>query len=175
MPYHKINISKLSHNQILRLLRGHRIRVKHGSGHEIHASEEQHKKITRAHKKGSGATIQFDPYQIEQHQHMRHKQKGGKCGKALFPAGYSVKRKRKKGKGFADIAKKTAKVLAPIVIDESAKYLKKRVNGSAINRTRKRRRRKGKPIARGKGVGKKIIKGIKEYGPLAAEVGLAML
>ena len=125
MPYHKINISKLSHNQILRLLRGHRIRVKHGNGLEINASEEQHKKITRAHKKGSGATIQFDPYQIEQHQHMRHKQKGGKCGKALFPAGYSVKRKRKKGKGFADIAKKTAKVLAPIVIDESAKYLKK--------------------------------------------------
>ena len=65
--------------------------------------------------------------------------------------------------------------MAPIVIDESAKYLKKRVNGSAINRIRKRRKRKGKPIARGKGVGKKIIKGIKEYGPVAAEVGLAML
>ena len=124
MPYHKINISKLSHNQILRLLRGHRIRVKHGSRHEIHASEEQHKKKTRAHKKGAGATIQFDPYQIEQHQHMRHKQKGGKCGKALFPAGYSVKRK-KKGKGFADIAKKTEKVLAPIVIDESVLISKK--------------------------------------------------
>jgi hypothetical protein len=101
MPYHKINISKLSHNQILRLLRGHRVRVKHGSGNEIHASEEQHKKITRAHKKGSGATIQFDPYQIEQNQHMRHKQKDEKCEKALFPAGYSInkktiKRKRKK-------------------------------------------------------------------------------
>ena len=94
MPYHKINISKLSHNQILRLLRGHRVRVKHGSGHEINASEEQHKKITRAHRKGSGSTIQFDPYQIEQHQHMRQKGKG-KCGKALFPAGYSIKRKKK--------------------------------------------------------------------------------
>ena len=106
MAYHKINISKLSHNQILRLLRGHRVRVKHVSGHEINASEEQHKKITRAHKKGAGATIQFDPYQIEQHQHMRHKQKGEKCGKALFPAGYSVKRKRKKAKVLLILLKK---------------------------------------------------------------------
>ena len=49
----------------------------------INAREEQHKKITTAR-----ATIQFDPYQIENHQHMRHKQKGGKV---LFPARYYIK------------------------------------------------------------------------------------
>ena len=49
--YHKVGVQKLSHNQILKLLRGERIRVKHGNHHEIHASEEQHKKIITAIKK----------------------------------------------------------------------------------------------------------------------------
>ena len=108
MPYHKINISKLSHNQILRLLRGKRVCVKHGSGHEINASEEQHKKIMRAHKHGSGHTIQFDPYQIDLHHHLNTKKKK-KHGQALIPAGYhgggeSI-HKKGKGEGITDIAK----------------------------------------------------------------------
>ena len=37
MPYHKININKLAHNQILKLLKGKHIQVKHGSGHETNA------------------------------------------------------------------------------------------------------------------------------------------
>lgn len=75
--YHKINIHKLSHAQIGKLLNGHRIRVKHGHGHEIHASEEQHKKIMKAHQKGCGTTIQLDPFQIQNHQHMRGHAHGG--------------------------------------------------------------------------------------------------
>ena len=43
--YHKFAIHTLSHAQIGKLLNGHRIRVKHGKGHEIHTSEEQHKTI----------------------------------------------------------------------------------------------------------------------------------
>jgi len=70
--YHKIGIQKLSPAQISRLLNGHAVRVKHGSGHEIHASTEQHKKIHSAHKKGKAHTLTFDPYQIAQHQHLRH-------------------------------------------------------------------------------------------------------
>ena len=48
--YHKISISKLSRPQILKLLKGERVRVKHGSGHEFHAAEEQHKKIMMVSK-----------------------------------------------------------------------------------------------------------------------------
>jgi hypothetical protein len=72
--YHKVGIQKLSPTQISKLLNGHKIRVKHGQGLEIHASQEQHKKIMSAHKKGKAHTMQFDPYQIAQHQHLR---KGG--------------------------------------------------------------------------------------------------
>jgi hypothetical protein len=75
--YHKVGIQKLSPTQISKLLNGHKIRVKHGQGLEIHASQEQHKKIMNAHKKGKAHTMQFDPYQIAQHQHLR---KGGNVG-----------------------------------------------------------------------------------------------
>jgi hypothetical protein len=77
--YHKIGIQKLSPTQISKLLNGHKIRVKHGQGMEIHASQEQHKKIMSAHKKGKAHTMQFDPYQMAQHQHLR-----GKKGKGVF-------------------------------------------------------------------------------------------
>ena len=49
--YSKTNIGKLSKAQISKLLKGHRVRVKSGTGHEISLSKEQHKKLTRAHKK----------------------------------------------------------------------------------------------------------------------------
>jgi hypothetical protein len=71
MVYHSIGLEQLSHAQIGKLLNGHRIRVKHGKHHNINASVEQHKKISKAHQKGMGATIQFDPYQIDEHQHLR--------------------------------------------------------------------------------------------------------
>ena len=72
--YHKISIAKLSKSQISKLLNGHRVRVKHGHGHEIHVSHEQHKKIISAHHKGKAHTIQFDPFQMEMehHKHLRH-------------------------------------------------------------------------------------------------------
>ena len=69
--YHTISIQALSKSQISKLLNGHRVIVKLGQGIEIHASEEQYKKIIKAHKKGSGVTIQFDPYQMENHQFLR--------------------------------------------------------------------------------------------------------
>ena len=124
MPYHKINISKLSHNQILRLLWGKRVRVKHGTGHEISASEEQHKKKMWAHKYGSGHTIQFDLYQIDLHHHLNTKKKHGK---ALIPAGYhgggeSIHKKKAKGEGISDIAKAGAKAIAPILIDAASNH-----------------------------------------------------
>ena len=63
--YSKTNIGKLSKAQISKLLKGNRVRIKSGTGHEISLSKEQHKKLNRAHKKGMGYTLQFDPYQID--------------------------------------------------------------------------------------------------------------
>jgi len=69
--YHKIDIEKLSPNQIGKLLNGHRIRVKHGKGHQIHVTEEQHKKIHKAHRKGCAVNIQLDPFAIHNNHHLR--------------------------------------------------------------------------------------------------------
>lgn len=112
--YHKINIARLSHAQIGKLLNGHRIRVKHGHGHEIHASEEQHKKIMAAHRKGAGCTMQFDPYQIDHHQHLRH---GGSHGEGFL----------------GDLAKGAVKQIAPMAIDAGANFIKNKIAGGALN------------------------------------------
>ena len=41
--YSKTNIAKLSKAQISKLLKGNRVRIKSGTGHEISLSKEQHK------------------------------------------------------------------------------------------------------------------------------------
>ena len=69
--YHETGIKHLSPVQISKLLNGHRVVIKHGTGHKIHLSEEQHKHIMRKSKLGKGHTIQLDPYQLDNHQHLR--------------------------------------------------------------------------------------------------------
>jgi len=121
--YHKVPIQKLSRSQIMKLLKGLRIRVKHGSGHEIHASEEQHKKIMNAHKKGCGTTIQFDPFQQQMEEHQI-------------------------GKGFTDdFVKFLRKDVAPVAIQFAGDQLKKHVAGEGVKKTvLKRHTKKGKGL-----------------------------
>jgi hypothetical protein len=63
--YHKVSISKLSKHQLLRLIKGHKIRVKHGSGHDISLSSAQHTLFERAKKLNKGISIALDPIQQE--------------------------------------------------------------------------------------------------------------
>ena len=116
--YHKIGINELSQPQIQKLLKGDRIRVKFGKGLEINASEEQYKKIGKAHKKGCGVTIQFDPYQMENHQFMR----GQGVGKKI----------KQIGKTLAPIAKK----FAPIILEAGMDYLESQM-GNGIGKKMK--------------------------------------
>ena len=116
--YSKTNIGKLSKAQISKLLKGHRVRVKPGTGHEISLSKEQHKKLTRAHKKGMGSTLQFDPYQID----MNYEPLRGKPNP------------KKMGEGIFDIAKSVGKSVAPALIDLASKELKKKIEGSGKKR-----------------------------------------
>ena len=115
-------MKKKKHNQILKLLKGKHLRVKHGSGYEINASEEQHKIIMRAHKKKLIPHHSIWFVSMWTTSMFKHKKKS-KCREALLPAGYGCK---KKGKGMASISKTTAKLLAPIVIDEGSKFLEKK-------------------------------------------------
>jgi hypothetical protein len=69
--YHKASISPLSSTQISKLLNGHSVRVSAGNGHDIELSKEQLKKFSKAHMKGKAITLTLDPYQMQNHQHLR--------------------------------------------------------------------------------------------------------
>lgn len=141
--YHKINIAKLSKAQIAKLLRGDRIRVKHGEGHSISLSQEQAKKVMSAHKKGKGCCVQFDPYQCDMHRGEgifdSVKAVAAKVAPTLIQAGADELKKSlghgKKGKGMvSDLLKKAAPVLknvgkavAPALIQAGADELKKSI------------------------------------------------
>ena len=131
--YHQINIHKLSHNQLSKLLNGHRIRVKHGHGHTIHASAEQHKKIMKAHQKGCGVTVQFDPYQIQHHQHLRGHGIASDAYNTIAPIASSA------FKTVSPYAKKAIQAVAPEIINEMAQYANKKVSGMGRGRPRGRR------------------------------------
>lgn len=67
--YTAVKVDQLSRPQVSKLLSGQPVRVKHNprGPHTIHVSAEQGKKLARASMKGSGITITFDPYQMDQH------------------------------------------------------------------------------------------------------------
>jgi len=69
--YHPAEIERLSHAQIGKLLRGQSVRMKLGKHHKMHLSQEQHKKLHKAHLKGAGVCICLDPYQMDMHHHLK--------------------------------------------------------------------------------------------------------
>ena len=88
--YSLASLDELSKAQISRLLNGHGVRVKHGTHNKVHLSKEQHKKLSRAHLKGSAITLRLDPFQMQHHQYLRdHLMRGGDfwsdAGAALKP------------------------------------------------------------------------------------------
>ena len=74
--YIPVKVNALSKPQISRLLNQHGVKLKIGGALEIHVSKEQHKKLNRAHKRSGAAVITFDPFQIQNHQHLRGKMHG---------------------------------------------------------------------------------------------------
>jgi len=163
MTYHETGIEKLSKAQISKLLNGHRVRVKHGSHHKVHLSHEQHKKLHAAHKKGCGITLEFDPYQIHNHQHLRE--------------GHSSHAHHAHGGSFMDVAKSVGKVAAReggkqllnIGSDFAKKELDKRL-GSGVKRSVAKRKGKGIHFN-----GRKVLHTIQDVAPLAMQLApLAM-
>lgn len=87
--YHTVDIQTLSPKQISRILNGHAVRVKMGSGAKMHVSAEHAKKLHRAKMKGGAATITLDPYAIEHNQHLRTRKARG--GTALIDQPFTVR------------------------------------------------------------------------------------
>ena len=156
--YSSVGIQKLSPSQIRRLKKGHNVRVKLGTAHNIHLSPEQIKKLHAAAKKGKAITVIFDPIQIQNHGtgvfgNISTQSKC--CGKGVVSdalqlasnisekVGLGVARKHttapkkrtiKKGKGFlgelGNIAKTGALSIAQQGIDAGASYLNNKINGT---------------------------------------------
>ena len=65
--YHTTGVGKLSESQKSKLRNGHPVRIKIGSGNNLHLTDQQLKKLQSAHKKGAAYTITFHPEQAEKH------------------------------------------------------------------------------------------------------------
>ena len=129
--YHPTNVGKLSAEQIRKLLGGHRVRVKHGNSHVLHLSNEQHKKVMSAHKKGCGTTLQLDPFQQQMEHHYTLKQRG---------EGVSRGRPYRRGRGAFDFLKSAIKAVAPLAIDEGGKFIKSKVDGWGVQQKKPKKR-----------------------------------
>ena len=193
--YHKIGIQKLSPAQISKLMNGHKVRVKHGNHHHLHVSEEQHKKIMSAHKKGKAHTLQFFPHQEEENLHLRGgsfksvmksvgkfaKPLAKKYGPAVLDMGAQAAKSYLSGAGqeggsfksvmksVGKFAKPLAKKYGPAVLDMGALAAKSYLEGAGA--------RQGRALSGGsfksvmKSVGKVVKPLAKKYGPAVLDMG----
>jgi hypothetical protein len=65
--YHSTGVQKLSESQKSKLRNGHPVRIKSGSGNNLHLTDPQIKKLQSAHKKGAAYTLTMHPEQAEKH------------------------------------------------------------------------------------------------------------
>ena len=65
--YTLVGVQKLSETQKSRLRNGHPVRIKKGSGNQLHLTNEQIKKLESAAKKGATYTLTLHPEQAEKH------------------------------------------------------------------------------------------------------------
>ena len=134
--YHKASISPLSSPQISKILNGHSVRVSHGDKHDIELSKEQFKKFSRAHKNGKAMTLTLDPYQIQNHQHLRGsgnlKRTAKGSAKRLIVAGTDRLIRSIEGSSIGGNIKKTAKGSAKRLIVAGTDRLIRSIEGSGI-------------------------------------------
>ncbi len=127
--YTPVGLEQLSERQTSRLLNGHAVRVKHGSKHKVFLSTEQHKKLMKAHKKGSAVNLVFDPYQMEGHSHLR----GTGLGKMLKGASkHLVKHAKKELKHHLPKAKEFALKHAHDAIEKYADEAEDKLQGDGF-------------------------------------------
>ena len=137
--YHKASISPLSSTQISKILNGHSVRISAGNGHDIELSKEQLKKFAKAHKSGKGMTVTMDPYQMQNHQHLRG------CGNLKKTAKGSAKRLIVAGtnrlirsiEGSGGNIKATAKDSGKRLIVAGTDRAIQAMEGSSVNRLKK--------------------------------------
>ena len=170
--YSKIGISKLSHSQIGKLLTGHGVRIKSGSAHEVHLSAEQVKKLAKAHEKNAASTLVFDPYQRDNHEHLR-----GEGFKSVLKKGLKHGMKLAK-KHVAPHLKKELLKHAKELIPQAQQFAHNQID----NKVHEIEKSVEDQLQSGQGIGrffKKVGKALKPVGkvlkPIAKQVGNQLL
>jgi len=143
--YHKASIAPLSSTQISKILNGHSVRISAGNGHDIELSKEQLKKFAKAHKSGKGMTVTMDPFQMQNHQHLRGsgnlKKTAKGSAKRLIVAGTDRLIRSIEGSGIGGNIKATAKDSGKRLIvagtDRAIKAIEGSSIGGKINRLKK--------------------------------------
>ena len=143
--YHKASIAPLSSTQISKILNGHSVRISAGNGHDIELSKEQLKKFARAQKSGKGMTVTMDPFQMQNHQHLRGsgnlKKTAKGSAKRLIVAGTDRLIRSIEGSGIGGNIKATAKDSGKRLIvagtDRAIKAIEGSSIGGKINRLKK--------------------------------------
>ena len=140
--YHKASISPLSGTQISKILNGHSVRVSAGNEHDIELSKEQLKKFARAQKSGKGMTVTMDPFQMQNHQHLRGsgnlKKTAKGSAKRLIVAGTDRLIRSIEGSGnIKATAKDSGKRLIVAGTDRAIKAIEGSSIGGKVNRLKK--------------------------------------
>ena len=139
--YHKASISPLSSTQISKLLNGHSVRVSHGDKHDVELSKEQFKKFSKAQKKGKGMTLTMDPFQIQNHQHLRGsgnlKRTTRTNAKRLITSATNRAIRALEGSGVGGNITAVAKDSGKDVIVASGERAVRAIEGSGVNRLKK--------------------------------------
>jgi hypothetical protein len=140
--YHKASIAPLSSTQISKILNGHSVRISAGNGHDIELSKEQLKKFARAQKTGKGMTITMDPFQMQNHQHLRGsgnlKKTAKGSAKRLIVAGTDRLIRSIEGSGnIKATSKDSGKRLIVAGTDRAIKAIEGSSIGGKINRLNK--------------------------------------
>ena len=137
--YHKASISPLSSTQISKILNGHSVRVSAGNGHDIELSKEQFKKLAKAKKTGKGMTLTMDPFQMQNHQHLRgsgNVKKTAKGSAKRLIVSATDRAVRAIGGNITATAKDSGKA----VITASGDRAVRAIEGSGVNRLNKANR-----------------------------------
>ena len=140
--YHKASIAPLSSTQISKILNGHSVRISAGNGHDIELSKEQLKKFARAQKSGKGLTVTMDPFQMQNHQHLRGsgnlKKTAKGSAKRLIVAGTDRLIRSIEGSGnIKATAKDSGKRLIVAGTDRAIKAIEGSSIGGKVNRLKK--------------------------------------
>ena len=153
--YHSTGVQKLSETQKSKLRNGHPVRIKKGSGNNLHLTDDQIKKLEAAAKKGAAYTLTMHPEQAAKH----------KTGEGLFGD------IAKKAKAFAiSTVKKNRDLINPI-IGRARSYAKSGIQKLADKANEKvdyytpeiqgegAKRRRGRP-KKGTGIIGDVLKGL---------------